>query len=93
MSPEQATFERHYRIGELADIWKLGRETVRLLVKEDDGVIRFGSAAGRRTRSTPFPNQLQYEFIRACCTAGNTQSLQALWAATRNAAGGKHRSG
>ena len=26
MSPEQATFERHYRIGELAELWKLGRE-------------------------------------------------------------------
>jgi hypothetical protein len=34
------TFERHYRIGELADIWKLGRETVRLLVKDEPGVIK-----------------------------------------------------
>jgi len=40
VSPEQATFERHYRIGELAAMWKLGRETVRLLVKDEDGVIR-----------------------------------------------------
>jgi hypothetical protein len=40
MSPEQATFERHYRIGELAEMWKLGRETVRLLVKDEDGVIK-----------------------------------------------------
>ena len=28
MSPEQATFEHHYRIGELAEMWRLGRETV-----------------------------------------------------------------
>jgi hypothetical protein len=37
---EQAAFERHYRIGELAEMWKLGRETVRLLVKNEDGVIK-----------------------------------------------------
>ena len=32
--------EHHYRIGELAEKWKLGRETVRLLVKDEQGVIR-----------------------------------------------------
>lgn len=37
---EHPAFERHYRIGELADMWKLGRETVRLLVKDEDGVIK-----------------------------------------------------
>ena len=40
VSLEQAAFERHYRIGELAEMWKLGRETVRLLVKDEQGVIR-----------------------------------------------------
>ena len=34
------TFERHYRIGELAAKWQLGRETVRLLVKGEHGVIK-----------------------------------------------------
>jgi hypothetical protein len=37
---DQPTFERHYRIGELAEMWNLGRETVRLLVKDEQGVIR-----------------------------------------------------
>jgi hypothetical protein len=37
---DRPTFERHYRIGELAEIWNLGRETVRLLVKDEQGVIR-----------------------------------------------------
>jgi hypothetical protein len=37
---EHPAFERHYRIGELADLWKLGRETVRLLVKDEQGVIK-----------------------------------------------------
>jgi hypothetical protein len=33
-------FEKHYRISELASLWGLGRETVRLLVKDDPGVIK-----------------------------------------------------
>ena len=37
---EDPTFERHYRIGELAEMWQLGRETVRLLVKDERGVIK-----------------------------------------------------
>ena len=39
-SRDRPTFERHYRIGELAELWNLGRETVRLLVKDEQGVIR-----------------------------------------------------
>ena len=39
-SPEDAAFERHYRIGELAAMWQLGRETVRLLVKDERGIIK-----------------------------------------------------
>ena len=37
---ERPAFERHYRIGELAAKWQLGRETVRLLVKDERGVIK-----------------------------------------------------
>jgi hypothetical protein len=39
-APEDPAFERHYRIGELAELWQLGRETVRLLVKDERGVIK-----------------------------------------------------
>ena len=39
-APPHPAFERHYRIGELAEMWQLGRETVRLLVKDERGVIR-----------------------------------------------------
>ncbi len=35
-----SAFEKHYRIGELARIWGLGRETVRKLVKDEPGVVR-----------------------------------------------------
>lgn len=40
MIVENPTFEKHYRIGELAKMWGLGRETVRKLVKDDPGVIK-----------------------------------------------------
>ena len=39
-APGHPAFERHYRIGELAEMWHLGRETVRLLVKDERGVIK-----------------------------------------------------
>jgi hypothetical protein len=34
------TFEVHYTIGDLARQWQLGRETVRLLVKDEPGVLK-----------------------------------------------------
>ena len=37
---ENTTFERHYRISDLARLWSLGRERVRKLVKDDPGVIK-----------------------------------------------------
>jgi hypothetical protein len=40
MPLENSTFEKHYRVGELACLWGLGRETVRKLVKDDPGVIK-----------------------------------------------------
>jgi hypothetical protein len=54
-APKHPAFERHYRIGELADMWKLGRETVRLLVRNEDGVIkvRLGRKKAHTTYSVP----------------------------------------
>jgi hypothetical protein len=40
MPVENSAFEKHYRISELAHLWGLGRETVRMLVKDDPGVIK-----------------------------------------------------
>jgi hypothetical protein len=45
-------FERHYRIGDLARLWGLGRETVRRLVKEDPGVIKI--RLGRKRAHTVY---------------------------------------
>lgn len=37
---EDTTFEAHYSIADLAKQWRLGRETVRLLIKDEPGVLR-----------------------------------------------------
>lgn len=38
--PFDTTFEPHYSIADLAKRWRLGRETVRLLVKDEPGVLK-----------------------------------------------------
>ena len=35
-----SAFEKHYRIGELARMWGLGRETVRKLVMREPDVVK-----------------------------------------------------
>jgi hypothetical protein len=40
MLVESTAFEKHYRVGDLARMWGLGRETVRKLVKDDPGVVK-----------------------------------------------------
>jgi hypothetical protein len=47
--------ERHYRVGDLARMWGLGRETVRKLVKDDPGVIkvRMGAKKSHTVYSVP----------------------------------------
>ena len=51
----QSTFERHYRIGEIAEMWGLGRETVRLLFMDEPGVIKIsmGRKKAHATYSVP----------------------------------------
>ena len=54
-SADSSFAEKHYRIGELAKLWALGRETVRLLVKDDPGVvkIRMGRKKSHTVYSVP----------------------------------------
>ena len=52
MLTDNPSFEKHYRIGELAEIWALGRETVRRLVKDDPGVIKI--RMGRKKTHTVY---------------------------------------
>ena len=55
MTPNASYAERHYRVSELAELWNLGRETVRRLVKDDPGVIkvRLGKKKAHVTYSVP----------------------------------------
>ena len=55
MPVENSAFEKHYRVTELARLWGLGRETVRLLVKDDPGVvkIRMGRKKAHTVYSVP----------------------------------------
>ena len=46
------TFEPHYRIKELADRWGIGRETVRLQVKDERGVLKIRQ--GRKKAHTTY---------------------------------------
>ena len=57
--------EKHYRVSDLAELWGLGRETVRKLVKDDPGVIKIRDASGR-IRFTACRNPLCGAFIRGC---------------------------
>lgn len=51
-SRSDTTFEAHYSIGDLAKQWRLGRETVRLLVKDEPGVLKI--RMGRRKALTRY---------------------------------------
>jgi hypothetical protein len=49
---ETISFEKHYRVGDFARRWHLGRETVRLLVKDDPAVIKIRT--GRKKAHTAY---------------------------------------
>jgi hypothetical protein len=54
--PQDTSYaEKHYRVGELAALWGLGRETVRVIVKDEPGVIkiRLGRKKAHTTYSVP----------------------------------------
>jgi len=55
MSSDTSYAERHYRVGELARMWGLGRETLRVIVKDEPGVIkiRMGPKKAHTTYSVP----------------------------------------
>jgi hypothetical protein len=55
MPVDSSTFEKHYRVGELARQWALGRETVRLQVKDEPGVIKV--RMGRKKANTTYSVQ------------------------------------
>jgi hypothetical protein len=52
MEPNDPTFEVHYKVSQLASMWKVGRETIRLLVKDEPGVLRIRQ--GRKKARTAY---------------------------------------
>jgi hypothetical protein len=68
---DHPAFGRHYRIAELAQMWNLGRETVRLLIKDEQGVIKV--RRGRKKTHTIYRclNPWQSESTRDCSTAAS----------------------
>jgi hypothetical protein len=55
MTTQSTTFERHYRIAELCDLWGIGRETLRKILVDEPGVvrIRMGCRKYHTTYSVP----------------------------------------
>jgi len=53
--PDDSAFERHYRIGELARMWGIGRESIRkILVTEPDVIkLKMGPKKAHTTYSVP----------------------------------------
>jgi len=50
---EEARFaERHYRIGELAELWGLGRETIRKVLIDEPGEVKI--SLGRKKAHTTY---------------------------------------
>jgi hypothetical protein len=49
-----AVDERHYRVDELATLWRLSPETIRRLFREEPGVIKIGKGLGRYRRRRPY---------------------------------------
>jgi hypothetical protein len=55
-TPDNRKFvEKHYRIAELAELWGLGRETIRKMLIDEPGVvkIRLGRKKAHTTYSVP----------------------------------------
>ena len=70
MAGEATEFEKHYTINELTDLWKMSFSTVRLLVKDEPGVLRFQTskhcAAGRARTMYRIPESVLQRIIRRC---------------------------
>jgi len=62
---DRASSRRHYRIADLAEIWGIGRETVRKIVKDEPGVSRFARSKEAHT-STAYLSLLRGESTPGC---------------------------
>lgn len=58
MSADLTFAEKHYRVSELAQLWGLGRETVRNLVKDDPGVVKLKKGVKRALTTYSVPESV-----------------------------------
>jgi hypothetical protein len=58
--------EKHYRVGDLARMWGLGRETVREFAKDGPGVINVRMGAKKSHTVYSVPESAAGEFTRSC---------------------------
>jgi MarR-like DNA-binding transcriptional regulator SgrR of sgrS sRNA len=42
--------ERHYSVGEIAEIWGLSEKIIRRMFEDEEGVLKWGSTETRRKR-------------------------------------------
>jgi hypothetical protein len=55
---EEGSLDQHYRIADLADQWAIGRETARLMIKDEPGVLRIGLGIKRAHITYSVPSQV-----------------------------------
>ena len=60
------TFEVHYAIGDLARQWRLGRETVRLLVKDEPGVLKIRMGQKKSLTRYSVPESVARAYTPSC---------------------------
>jgi hypothetical protein len=65
-----STLEQHYSIAELSRLWKVSRETIRLLIKDEPGVVRIQLGRKRTMCRYSIPESVARRVhTRLICTA------------------------
>jgi len=73
---ENTTFEKHYRISDLARLWGLGRETVRKLVKDDPGVIKVWMRQKKTHTIYSIPESAAHRIHTRLLNAGQARQIE-----------------
>jgi hypothetical protein len=61
-------FEKHYSIGELAEIWGVGRETLRLIFSREPGVMKIQMGRKKKNCSYRIPSDVAERVHRRLTT-------------------------
>jgi hypothetical protein len=73
---ENTTFEKHYRISDLARLWGLGRETVRKLVKDDPGVVKVRMGQKKTHTIYSVPESAAHRIHTRLLNAGQARQIE-----------------